>query len=76
MYQYILVILYNSNQIQIDDQREWTEKNNQAGFCFSADLATMQKHDFVLTPGRYVGAEAEEDDGILFADKMAALAAS
>jgi type I restriction enzyme M protein len=54
-------------------QREWTEENNQAGFCFSADLTAIQKHDFVLTPGRYVGAEAEEDDGILFADKMAAL---
>ncbi len=54
-------------------KREWTEKNNQAGFCFSADLAAIKKHDFVLTPGRYVGAEDEEDDGIPFADKMATL---
>lgn len=54
-------------------KQEWTEENNQAGFCFSADLAIIQKHDFVLTPGRYVGAEAEEDDGIPFADKMTAL---
>ena len=53
-------------------QKEWAEENNQAGFCFSADLAAIQKHDFVLTPGRYVGAEAEVDDGISFADKMAA----
>jgi len=54
-------------------QREWTEDNNQAGFCFSADLAAIQKHDFVLTPGRYVGAEVEEDDGIPFTEKMATL---
>lgn len=54
-------------------QQEWSEENNQAGFCFSADLATIQKQEFVLTPGRYVGAEVEEDDGISFADKMATL---
>ncbi|HII00465.1 TPA: type I restriction-modification system subunit M [Methanosarcinaceae archaeon] len=54
-------------------QREWSEEDNQAGFSFSADLAAIQKNDFVLTPGRYVGAEAEEDDGIPFAEKMATL---
>lgn len=54
-------------------QREWSEENNQAGFSFSADLAAIKKNNFVLTPGRYVGAETEEDDGILFADKMTAL---
>ena len=43
------------------------------GFSFSANLAAIRKHDFVLTPGRYVGAEAEVDDGIPFAEKMAAL---
>jgi len=56
-----------------DWQREWSEENNRAGFSFSADLAAIKKHDFVLTPGRYVGAEAEEDDGIPFADKMKTL---
>lgn len=54
-------------------QQEWSEENNQAGFSFSADLAAIKKNDFVLTPGRYVGAEVEEDDGIPFADKMTAL---
>ncbi|MDD4498238.1 MAG: SAM-dependent methyltransferase, partial [Methanosarcinaceae archaeon] len=54
-------------------KREWSEEDNQPGFCFSADLAAIQKHDFVLTPGRYVGAEPEKDDGIPFAEKMAAL---
>ncbi|QYK11177.1 type I restriction-modification system subunit M [Shewanella mangrovisoli] len=46
---------------------------DQAGFCMSADLALIEKHDFVLTPGRYVGATEELDDGIPFAEKMATL---
>jgi len=46
---------------------------NIAGFCKSAELAELEKHDFVLTPGRYVGAAAEEDDGEPFAEKMARL---
>ncbi|MFG0772613.1 type I restriction-modification system subunit M [Vibrio plantisponsor] len=46
---------------------------DQAGFCKSATLDEIKKHDFVLTPGRYVGAADEEDDGIPFAEKMATL---
>ncbi|HHX8262725.1 type I restriction-modification system subunit M [Vibrio diabolicus] len=46
---------------------------DQAGFCKSATLEDIKKHDFVLTPGRYVGAADEEDDGIPFAEKMALL---
>lgn len=43
------------------------------GFCFSAKLEDIRKHEHVLTPGRYVGAEAQEEDGEAFADKMARL---
>jgi len=46
------------------------------GFCKSAKLAEIQKHGHVLTPGRYVGAEAQEDDGELFEEKMARLVAT
>jgi type I restriction enzyme M protein len=46
-----------------------------AGFCKSANLEEMTKHDFVLTPGRYVGAAEEEDDGTPFAEKMETLTA-
>lgn len=43
------------------------------GFCKSATLEDIRKHGHVLTPGRYVGAEAQEDDGEPFAEKMARL---
>jgi type I restriction enzyme M protein len=40
------------------------------GYCKSAQLSEIEKHSFVLTPGRYVGIPDEEDDGIPFEDKM------
>ncbi len=43
------------------------------GFCKSATIEEIAKHDYVLTPGRYVGAAAEEDDGEPFAEKMTRL---
>ena len=46
-----------------------------AGFCKSATTAEIAAHGHVLTPGRYVGAEAVEDDGEPFEDKMARLVA-
>jgi type I restriction enzyme M protein len=46
---------------------------DEAGFCKSAALEEIKQHDYVLTPGRYVGAPDEEDDGEPFADKMARL---
>jgi type I restriction enzyme M protein len=46
---------------------------NIPGFCKSATLAEIKANDFVLTPGRYVGAAEIEDDGIVFEEKMAEL---
>jgi type I restriction enzyme M protein len=43
---------------------------DRKGFCKSASLEEVKKHNYVLTPGRYVGIKEEEDDGIPFADKM------
>jgi type I restriction enzyme M protein len=45
------------------------------GFCKSAVLNDIRKHDYVLTPGRYVGAAEQEQDGEPFEDKMARLTA-
>ena len=47
-----------------------------AGFCKSASLEEIRKHGHVLTPGRYVGAEAVEDDGEPFEEKMKRLTAT
>lgn len=46
-----------------------------AGFVKSAKLKDIQKHDHVLTPGRYVGAADAEEDNESFSEKMARLTA-
>ena len=40
------------------------------GFCRNVPLDDVRKHGHVLTPGRYVGVEAQEDDGEPFDEKM------
>jgi type I restriction enzyme M protein len=47
-----------------------------AGFCKSAATDEIAGHGYVLTPGRYVGAEEVEDDGEPFEQKMARLTAT
>ena len=58
---------------------EWRKKDGDyedvKGFCKSANIDEITKHNFVLTPGRYVGIKDEEDDGIPFAEKIAGLTA-
>ena len=46
-----------------------------AGFCKSATTAEIATHGYVLTPGRYVGAEELADDGDPFEEKMPRLVA-
>lgn len=41
------------------------------GFCRSVKLVEVREHGYVLTPGRYVGAEAVDDDDEAFAEKIA-----
>ena len=43
------------------------------GFCAVATLQDIAKQDYILTPGRYVGIEEQEDDGEPFEEKMARL---
>jgi len=40
------------------------------GFCKSASLDEIRKNGWILTPGRYVGAEVEEEDDEVFDEKM------
>ena len=52
----------------------WLNEGNDyediKGYCKSAMIEDIQKHKFVLTPGRYVGIPDEEDDGIPFQEKI------
>ncbi|MBM4287372.1 MAG: SAM-dependent DNA methyltransferase [Deltaproteobacteria bacterium] len=45
------------------------------GFCKAATLEDIRKHNYILTPGRYVGAAVVEEDGEPFEEKMARLVA-
>jgi type I restriction enzyme M protein len=56
--------------------KEAGEYADVAGFFKSTPLEEVQKHGHVLTPGRYVAAEAVEDDGEPFAEKMKRLTAT
>ncbi len=56
---------------------EWRKNGGKyedtKGFSKSATMDQIQKHNFVLTPGRYVGIADEIDDGIPFEQKIKAL---
>jgi type I restriction enzyme M protein len=55
------------------DDGEAKTYQDKAGYCKSATLAEIKANDYVLTPGRYVGAAEIEDDGIPFETKMSEL---
>ena len=52
-----------------------TKYTDIPGFCKSATLEAVRKHDHVLTPGRYVGFEPPEKDPEPFVEKMVRLSA-
>ncbi|MNV33325.1 N-6 DNA Methylase [compost metagenome] len=52
------------------DFTDGSDYADETGFCYSASLEEVEKHSFILTPGRYVGSETEEWDDETFADKM------
>jgi type I restriction enzyme M protein len=54
-------------------ERDAGKYEDVAGFCKSAKLVEIEQHGFVLTPGRYVGAQEVEDDGEPFEQKMTRL---
>jgi len=56
-------------------QPEAGEYQDVKGFCKAAKLVEVQEHDYILTPGRYVGIEDVEEDGEPFEEKMARLTA-
>ncbi len=56
-----------------EGQGEEVKYEDVPGFCKSATIDDIRKHGYVLTPGRYVGAPPQEDDGEPFEEKMAEL---
>jgi len=57
-------------------EKEAGEYADVPGFCKSAGLSEVRKHGHVLTPGRYVGAEAQEVEAEPFEQKMRRLTAA
>lgn len=55
------------------DFSDGVEYDDVPGFCYSASLAEVETHGFVLTPGRYVGAQLDEEDDETFGDTMGRL---
>ena len=51
-------------------EKGYPKYKDVAGYCKAVKIADIEKNNFVLTPGRYVGAEEIEDDGEPFEDKM------
>jgi type I restriction enzyme M protein len=53
--------------------RDGKDYEDVQGFCKSASVEEVKGHEYILTPGRYVGIEEVEDDGEPFDEKMARL---
>lgn len=51
-------------------EKEAGKYSEIAGFCKAVELKEIADHDFILTPGRFVGAKEIEDDGESFDLKM------
>jgi type I restriction enzyme M protein len=64
-----------SDQPRKNPHGEIARYEDVPGFCKSANLDEIRSHGHVLTPGRYVGAEAAEDGDEPFAEKMQGLTA-
>ncbi len=60
-----------------DTYHNWRDEKDEyediQGFCKSADIEKVREHEYILTPGRYVGIEEVEDDGEPFEEKMTRL---
>ena len=59
-----------------DTYHNWRDEKSYEdiqGFCKSASLEEVRGHEYILTPGRYVGIEDVIDDGEPFDEKMARL---
>lgn len=69
--------LSNEEIQQISDTyhnwRDGKDYQDVVGFCKSANLDEVRSHEYILTPGRYVGIEEAEQDAEPFDEKMTRL---
>lgn len=71
-------IIYSYRQWRGEKSPKWWKKKEHGewqyadvpGFVKASTTADIEKHGFVLTPGRYVGAEEQEEDSEPFAEKF------
>ncbi|MFM0134316.1 type I restriction-modification system subunit M [Paraburkholderia sediminicola] len=76
-------IVYAFRQWRGEPEPDWWDQGSNGawtyrdipGFCKAANVEEIKKHGFVLTPGRYVGSEEQEDDSEPFVEKYAQLLA-
>jgi type I restriction enzyme M protein len=72
-------LLKNDNEKIAGVYHAWRSKSKTysdiVGFCKSVSLEEIQRHGFILAPGRYVGTEDTEERGEEFAYKMRGLVA-
>lgn len=54
-------------------EKEAGDYQDIPGFCKAAALEEIKGHNYVLTPGRYVGAAETDEDGTPFAEQFLAL---
>ncbi|KGN00302.1 N-6 DNA methylase [Clostridium novyi A str. 4570] len=68
---------HNYRNLSNEEVKSENEKSKEykdiKGFCKIAKLDEVRQNEYVLTPGRYVGIEETEDDGIPFDEKMKTL---
>lgn len=62
--------VWRGDPARIPDEFKGVDYEDVPGFCKSATTAEIAEHGYVLTPGRYVGAEEVEDDAEPFVEKM------
>ena len=69
-------LLDNEINLIAETYHAWREETSVsryadiAGFCKSVSIQEIRKHDYMLTPGRYVGVEFQEEDTTIFQSKM------
>jgi type I restriction enzyme M protein len=56
--------------------REGKDYDDVPSFCKSSKIEEIKSHNYVLTPGRYVGTVDLEDDDVPFSERFAALRAT